>query len=172
MIAACDANLSGPSWAPRAGTITDIEAIKAIADREKQALGFVHRGSLVRAAARDELIVASIGSAVAGFCQIYRRRDGLVTVYHVAVVPEARGAGIGRALLTHVAQDAADRGLAAVRLKCPAELPANGFYARIGFRLVTREAGRGRPLNVWECRIANARDADRPSPTPPTCERG
>ena len=140
----------------RAGTVADVAAVKAIAEREKPALGFVHRGSLVRAAARGELVVACIGSAVAGFCQFYRRRDGIVTIYHVAVAPEARGQNVGRALLSAVGQDAVDRGCNAVRLKCPADLPANAFYARAGFRLVAAEVGRRRPLNVWEYRLADS----------------
>lgn len=148
----------------RAGTMRDIDAIKAVADREKHALGFVHRGSLVRAVAREELVVAAIGPAVAGFCQLYRRRDRIVTVYHVAVVPEVRGEGIGRALLASVSHDAGTRGLEIIRLKCPVDLPANDFYARIGFRRVAIEAGSGRPLNLWEFGIPDGQNEHRPSP--------
>lgn len=162
MIVAPGALLPGPPWALRAGTVSDIDAVKAIADREKRALGFVHRGSLVRAAARGELVVATMGTAVAGFCQLYRRRDGIVSVYHIAVMPEARGTGIGRALLADVGGDAGERGMAAVRLKCPADLPANEFYRHLGFRLVSGEAGAARPLNVWEYRLADGEPVSGP----------
>lgn len=137
----------------RAATTDDIPAIKAIADREKHALGFVHRGSLTRAVARDELIVACVGPSLVGFCQCYRRRDGVAAIYHVAVIPERRGQGIGRALLAAIDGALGARDAGTVRLKCPQDLPANAFYASIGFRLATIETGRGRPLNVWERRI-------------------
>lgn len=130
--------------------MADIPAVKAIADRDKRALGFVHRASLTRAATREELLVAGSGPSIVGFCQFYRRRDGTATIYHVAVTPEARRTGVGRALIAEVAHDAAERGMHAIRLKCPADLSANAFYARIGFGLVDVEAQRKRPLNVWE----------------------
>lgn len=137
----------------RAATTDDIPAIKAIADREKRALGFVHRGSLTRAVTRDELIVACVGPSLVGFCQCYRRRDGIAAIYHVAVVPERRGEGIGRTMIAAV--DGRQRGCGGgtIRLKCPQDLPANAFYSSIGFRLAAIETGRGRPLNVWERRI-------------------
>lgn len=134
----------------RTATTHDIPVIKAIAEREKHALGFVHRGSLLRAQARGELIVASIGPSVVGFCQFYRRRDGVSAVYHVAVDAERRGQGIGRALLAAVDGAQGAPGACPVRLKCPRDLPANAFYSRIGFRLAAVETGRGRSLNVWE----------------------
>ena len=137
----------------RWGTESDIAAIKTIADREKRALGFVHRGSLARAVERNELIVASVGPSVAGFCQFYRRRDGIVTVYHVAVDSKVRGKGIGRAMFAHVQQYATEPSMSIVRLKCPADLPANEFYAQNGFLLIAIEAKNARPLNVWELRI-------------------
>jgi GNAT superfamily N-acetyltransferase len=128
----------------------DNVAIKALADREKHGLGFVHRGAFVRSAARDELLVADTGAAIAGFCQYYRRRDGIVTVYDIAVAAEARGAGLGRALIDAVNFDASARHARIIRLKCPACLPSNNFYARLGFALVASEASPLRPLNVWE----------------------
>ena len=147
----------------RAATTTEIDTVKALADRERGTLGFVHRGSLIRAVERDELVLATLGTEFAGFCQLYRRRDGIVTVYHVAVVPERRGAGIGRELLAHVNRDARERAMRAIRLKCPVDLPANDFYARIGFRLVAVETGRARSLNVWEHCLSNARASPRKS---------
>jgi hypothetical protein len=52
-----------------------------------------------------------------------------------------------------VYQDAVEDGMIAVRLKCPADLPANEFYARYGFLLVAVERKSARPLSVWELRF-------------------
>lgn len=136
----------------RLAALADIAAVKVIADRDKHALGFVHRASLERAITRGELWVACRGGAVVGFCHTYYRRDGVVTVYHVAVMSEARLAGIGRALLVRVIHMADERGMEAIRLKCPADLPANAFYARLGFCHRDSETLRSRPLHVWEMR--------------------
>ena len=144
----------------------DIAAVKAVADRERHELGFVHRGSLLRSVARDELFVACAATAIVGFCQLYRRRDGIVAIYHLAVAPEMRGRGIGRALIAHVQRDASDRGSRAIRLKCPADLPANAFYSRIGYCLIGVEGRRARPLNIWETRSPEKPYAPR-TMTPP-----
>lgn len=156
-------NTTGTPVVVRTGTKSDIDAIKAIADREKDALGFVHRGALVRAAGRNELVIASIETVVVGFCQLYRRQDGIITVYHFAVVSEARGLGIGRALLAHLAADARTQQMKAIRLKCPSDLPANDFYARNGFKRMAVDAGKARPLSVWEYHVSEARIYNRSS---------
>jgi N-acetylglutamate synthase-like GNAT family acetyltransferase len=133
----------------RAGTSCDIPPIKVIADHAKSALGFVHRASLTRAVARDELIVADVRESVAGFCHFYRRKDGIITLYHIAVDAELRRKGIGRAMIVRLHRDATESGMVAIRLKCPADLPANEFYARYGFSLVGVEGKIARPLHVW-----------------------
>ena len=138
----------------RLATPNELDAIKAIADRERHALGFVHRGSLARAVARDELFVAFQGTGVVGFCQFYRRRDGVVTIYHLAVMPEARNQRIGTSLITHVLRDAKKQGMTTIRLKCPSGLLANAFYARTGFECVGSEKGTRRILHIWERRLA------------------
>lgn len=70
-----------------------------------------------------------------------RRRDGRSTIYEVAVDKRYQGSGIVRALVQAVPTP--------VQLKCTVENPANRFYERIGFRVVKREPGKHRELNVW-----------------------
>lgn len=147
----------------RVGTTADLDAVKAIASVEKRALGFVHRGALSRAANREELLVASLGTVIVGFCQFYRRRDGISTIYHLAVARGMRERGIGRELLARVALDAERLGMQAVRLKCPSDLPANSFYARAGFTDVGREQGTNRVLRIWERPVSARNDAGRDS---------
>jgi N-acetylglutamate synthase-like GNAT family acetyltransferase len=130
----------------------DLDAIKALADAEKAALGFVHRGALLRALARDEVLVAKASDGrLVGFCHYYRRRDGVITIYHLAVARLQRGAGCGRALLTRLLAPE----VIALRAKCPADLEANAFYARVGFQLATSvpAANDRRGLNVWELHV-------------------
>ncbi len=136
----------------RLATREDISAIKAIADRERRTLGFVHGGALRRAVDRAEVLVAVAEDAshLVGFCQSYHRRDGTVSLYHIAVVEEARGLGIGRALVERLSATAIGTGMRSIRLKCPAELPANRFYPRLGFSLARTENGVARRLHVWE----------------------
>lgn len=152
----------------RYGSPADIDEIKAIAASERHALGFVHRQSLLRAIARDELLVASLHGRLVGFCQLYRRADGVLTIYHIAVARPHQGEGIGRQFLERLGVDAMDNHISVIRLKCPVDLPANGFYDRSGFTKVRVEGGVVRSLNVWEQRIG----AEPPHPTVPPSATG
>ena len=50
-------------------------------------------------------------------------------------------------------KESASMGQTAVRLKTPADIPANRFYKALGFQLINTEPGRHRPINVWEIRL-------------------
>jgi len=56
----------------------------------------------------------------------------------VAVVPDARGKGIGAALLAELAQVAADRDVGSLSLSVELSNPARELYARCGYREVAR----------------------------------
>lgn len=120
----------------RPATADDLDWVKAMADRHKRDLGFVRRGSLAAGIARGELLVRQ----EAGFCHYRTRGDGWHVVYEIV----SEQSGTGRELLTAVPLP--------VRLKCPADAAANGFYARMGGMLVATETGKQRALNVWEFR--------------------
>ncbi len=119
----------------RLATPADLDWIKAMADRHRGELGFVLRPALAEGIARGEVLAAADAS---GFCHYHRRRDGWRTVYELV----SEHPGTGSALLAAVPRP--------VRLKCPVALPANGFYLRQGGALAAVEAGKRRPLNVWE----------------------
>lgn len=128
----------------------DLPRIKTIADRERQSLGFVHRTAVARAIERREVVVAMIDDTVAGFCHFYRRRDGVVTIYHLAVDGDVRRQGVARDLVQRVERDARDGGARQLRLKCPTDLEANAFYQCVGFSRVGFEHGATRSLAIWE----------------------
>lgn len=95
------------------------------------------------AAGRGELILVD-----GGLCHYHLRRDGVLTIREILVLPAQQGKGIGRAILAQLRQVPGAR---VIRAKCPAALPANFWYLAMGFTLAytdrTRAGGR---LYVWE----------------------
>lgn len=130
--------------------LEDLSAIKAIADLCRQELGFVRRAILEQAIGEGRILVAKKAGEVLGFVHFAVTRQGCATIYEIAVAPPFRRCGVGRYLLDAVAGRAREAGVSRLRLKCPIDLPANGFYARMGFARVAVEPGRRRHLVVWE----------------------
>lgn len=118
-------------------TISDIDHIKQVASRYKKELGFILRPALVDAVKRGELLYSPLGA----FCHWHRRRDNVSVIYEICVPDEARGQGLGRAMVDQLPRP--------IRLKCPVDNESNGFYRHLGFELVTTEPGKKRELNVW-----------------------
>mgnify|MGYP000328605130 CR=1 FL=1 len=132
---------------------SDLSDIKNIADLCRYELGFTSVSVLEQAILRNEVIVARAGNNIAGFVYFRITRRGYCTIASIAVHPEHRGRGIGTAMLHHVARISKSVGVDRLRLKCPAGLLANKFYARRGFRQVDIEPGKKRPLVIWERNI-------------------
>jgi len=128
----------------------DIEAIKRLADNNRDAIGFVLRASLEERMRRGELLIAEQQGRIIGFVSFHHRRDGWTTIHELCVTKESHGQGVGRVLVEAVESEALRAHQNGVRLKCPLDLPANGFYARLGFTRVAVEEGKRRPLAVWE----------------------
>ncbi len=134
----------------------DIWAVKQLADNNRAALGFVVRASLEERVRHRELLVGERRGEVVGFVSFHHCRDGWTTIYELCVDERCRKQGVGRALVEAVKDDALKVGQKGIRLKCPLDLPANGFYARLGFTRVAIQEGKRRPLAVWEKRIWSA----------------
>src|SRR4051812_23700072 len=81
---------------------SDLLAIKLLADQNKQALGFVARGALLTALQAERLIVAVGNGEIRGFAEYYRRHDGQLTIYAIAVATGYRRHGIGRAMMAYL----------------------------------------------------------------------
>jgi ribosomal protein S18 acetylase RimI-like enzyme len=74
----------------------------------------------------------------------------------IAVLPECRRQGVGRALAEAVVQEAVLLGCVVLQLKCPIDLPANEFYRCAGFTEAGIEEGKRRPLRLWLKRLDSA----------------
>ncbi|MCX7969233.1 MAG: GNAT family N-acetyltransferase, partial [Armatimonadetes bacterium] len=144
----------------RQATTRDLRAIKRLADEHRHELGFVRLAALEEAVKERRIFIA-INSPqasrpahrIVGFVHFRCCKDGHATIYEIAVAPEWRGKGVGRKLVEAVIEQARLNGCTLLRLKCPIDLPANGFYARLGFSRVGIESGKIRPLAIWELPI-------------------
>jgi GNAT superfamily N-acetyltransferase len=142
----------------------DLLAVKALLDAHRAELGFVPLPALRRPLERGWLHVAMAKRTLVGAIDWWARRDQVVVLYAVVVASPARGQGIGRRLLSRLIDWARDHDATEVRLKCPAELPANGFYARLGFQWIAQEPGKRRPLNCWALSL-HGQSLQGPRPT-------
>lgn len=96
--------------------------------------------SLYESAEKGELILLDDA-----LCQYHLRRDGLLTIKLLIVLPLHRRNGVGRSIVNNLLTRA--RGVVA---RCPADLPSNAFWGAVGFRNVGTERARsGRVINVW-----------------------
>ncbi|HKE48296.1 MAG TPA: GNAT family N-acetyltransferase [Rhodanobacteraceae bacterium] len=92
-------------------------------------------GARVFAAVRGDALV---GAAVVFFHGSHR----IARLYSIAVAPEARGAGIGEALLAAAERDAREQGSTSLRLEVRTDNPAaQGLYERRGYRRFGRREG-------------------------------
>lgn len=131
----------------------DIPSVKTIADLHRHELGFIPRGELLRAVHRDDLVVADFFGVVAGFCQRYRRKDGIVSIYHLAVHTDFYRKGIGESILHWIQQQGTTDLAQRIQLKCPEDIQANQFYAAIGFTLDGMVSNERRHLCIWSKEI-------------------
>lgn len=140
----------------RKAVLEDLDAIKQIADAHRNELGFIMRPALQRSIEREELYIAVNGDSVVGFVEYHHRRDEQTTLYHIAVSPEVRKRGIGTMLVEALKNEALDKGKQLILLKCPLPLPANSFYARLGWQRAAVEQGKSRPLVLWHLPLSGA----------------
>jgi N-acetylglutamate synthase-like GNAT family acetyltransferase len=133
----------------RKATTDDLDAIKTLADAHRRELGFVRRPALASAISRQEVLIAEEQDVLVGFAEYHHRRDEQTTVYHVAVDADHRRSGIGRQLIEALVTEAKGFGKSLIQLKCPSQLEANDFYAKVGFSRSGTQSGKNRDLVLW-----------------------
>jgi GNAT superfamily N-acetyltransferase len=122
-------------------------AMAAICDR-----AFHFGGDFARTFSRPlpdwaRVYLASLGAEPVA-CVLTYERDGNCGVGPVATVEEARGHGLGAALLAHALADAAERGCTTTTLAATPE--GRPGFERLGYRALC-------PIQQWEHRSAAAR---------------
>ena len=96
--------------------------------------------------AAGELAVARVDGEIAGAVHVHAASDDTGLFGMLAVAPEHRGAGIGRALVGFAERHSRDRGRARMRLELlvprtwrhPTKVFLDGWYRRLGYRVVHR----------------------------------
>lgn len=127
----------------------DLPDIKRLADMYRHELGFVPLPALDTAIKRGWSLVAEFEGETAGAADWWFRKDRMVVLYNVMVHPLFLGRGVGRGIVNALLDWGREQNARGITLKCPADLPSNGFYAAAGFSLYGQESGKRRSLNCW-----------------------
>lgn len=79
-----------------------------------------------------------------GMCRWHRRKDGVVVIREILVMPTIRRTGIGHRMIAHVLASNSGR---VVRAKCPVKyVSGNAFWEAMAFTLIETKDG----INVWQ----------------------
>lgn len=131
-------------------TNAHLEAVVTIARQDLQLLGWVPKGVFTEAIANNHVLVAHDKSRVYGFVEFGGTTKNKWTIYKIATAKPARNKGIGRALITALADIAKEKG-AGLRLKVTEDNDnAIDFYRRNGFEIVDVEQSKQRKVIVME----------------------
>ncbi len=139
-------------------TIKQVPAMKAIADANRDEIGFVNQAKLTQAVFEERIIVAILRKKVIGFVVFrHRKTDTQTTLSEICLDQALRGQGYGRELINALCRDCIKHGHSYIKLKCPVDLPANTFYECLGFQKIGTEMGKVRKLNIWELSVVETR---------------
>lgn len=135
--------------------VADIDKVKQIADEQRSELGFHSRQVFLDSLLKEELIIAKIYNEIVGFVRYHHRKDKTTTLYEITTSSQVRGRGVGQKLVETLRQECQEVGSRHLRLSCPVELAANGFYEKFGFSRSQQRSrsGKNRPLYEWELPI-------------------
>ncbi len=121
----------------RAAVKTDLDALVALEERLFDA-DRISRRSFRRfiTMPRDRLLVALVDDTLVGYCLVFMHAaTRLARIYSIGVAPEARGQGIGEALILEAEAAAQSAGRIVMRLEVRADNDgAIALYRRLGYR--------------------------------------
>lgn len=127
-----------------------ISSLKAIADANRDQIGFIPRAKFQEAIDTNRIFIALINTTLVGFVIFrHRKTDQQTTLSEICILSEWRGHGIGKCLIQALQSDCIANSHNFIQLKCPVDLSANIFYEKLGFSLVDTEPGKHRRINVW-----------------------
>lgn len=144
---------SVPSSVVGSAVAADLAFIVMLQKAHAAALGFLPRQALTEKIRAGQVLLARIEGTRAAFLHHGSLRRPEVRVFQIAVRPEVRSKGVGRALVQCLLDRAAAAGAGGVSLRCLSFLDANGFWRAAGFRLHATEPGAKGTLNVWVRRL-------------------
>jgi ribosomal protein S18 acetylase RimI-like enzyme/predicted nucleic acid-binding protein len=131
-----------------------VEVVRQRGDSERDALGFLPRCVYSEAAAQGKLLVATAtvgGQEFYAGHLLFGGKFPHLRVFQLYVAPEFRHRSIGGDLVSALATDAEMRYYITISARVAADLPANEFWERVGFRVIRTEQGgatTGRVINV------------------------
>lgn len=136
----------------RLATTADLPRVLELHKTHREWLGHLPDEPFERAVDDEVLLVAENEVGLVGYLLYARvQRSYDVRVVHLAVKGDLKGRGIGKELVSALAQKESDRWK--IRLRCVSDFPAALFWKQIGFIPVHEAPGRsrsGRPLTDFE----------------------
>ncbi|WP_343164507.1 ribosomal protein S18-alanine N-acetyltransferase [Hyphobacterium vulgare] len=140
----------------------DLETIDALEAASFEADRFPRRNlRRMLAGGRTVFLLAETGNHPAGYLALsFRRGARTGRLYSLAIAPQARGHGVGAALIARAIEEAACRGLRSVRLEVrESNIAAQKLYLRCGFTLRGRREsyyGDGEAALLYEAPVARS----------------
>lgn len=135
-------------WTIREATVGDADALAACIDAAYASYtARIDDLPPVSADCAQQIIdhqvwVAEIADVIAGGL-VLSPRDGFLLLVNIAVHPDHKGAGLGRALMEHAEEQARAQGYLELRLSTHAKIPENvSLYEHLGWEETERSGNR------------------------------
>lgn len=132
--------------------LSQVPLVRAVADDHREEFGFLPLSAYEELAAKGQLWIAQTADAkrLIGYL-IFGGSGYEAKVFQLYVDPEARGHGVGSALLGRLKQHAHRSHRQLIVARVASDLPANRFWERQGFYVINQVAGgrsSGRTINL------------------------
>ncbi len=138
--------------------VPHLPAVQQIADAHRNEFGFLSGTAYSDAAKKGRLWIALDSETLtyAGHL-LFGGHGNALRVVQICVAPNHRSKGLAHELMRRLKEHGERQGRISIIARVAADLPANSFYEREGFRLVRQQAGgrtTGRTINIRVCRLS------------------